>query len=244
MSDTTGSQPPRRDDEAREADDALVPAAGGTFGVTDDRSGFGAPTADEAPERTAPEADPARADAAEPARADAADDAIDHDAVDELAGDERRASADAHERLPADGGTFGVTDDRSGYAAPAGRPLSGPGAGYAAPAGPRPGFDGYGPGADGREFAPAQYGRAPESPATADRSTTTGLVALVLAVVALVLLCIPGWAWIVAAAVAPVAVVLGALSLRSSRRYALLALIGGGIALLIAIATAIVVLLG
>ena len=159
------------------------------------------------------------------------DDAIDEAAIDEAA--RPTAAPDDERAVPAAGGTFGVTVDESGYA-PVGAPR---GYGPAPASAPHPaGFERQ---ADGREFAAPQFGREAREPL----GTPLGLVALVLAVLALVALLVPGWAWIVGGALGVVAVALGAGALRSSRRYALLALIGGGIAVVVAIATAIAVLM-
>lgn len=216
-------------------DASIVPAAGGTFGVEDDHSGFGgAPLPDGS---VVAQHDQALAANSVPAAwpQQPQHDARPTETVDEIVREGNR-------QVPAGGGTFGVTVDESGYEGAPGRPSAGP-AGvskFGVPPTAKTGFDDFAPGAEGREFRSPQFGTA--------TSTETGgvlpMIAIALAVLALVILCLPGWAWIVGGVVGLAAIIIGAMSLKRTRRtMAMLGAIGGAIAVLIAIATAIFVFL-
>ncbi|RRJ87591.1 hypothetical protein EG850_04620 [Gulosibacter macacae] len=234
------------------ADEAAVPAAGGTFGIEHDASGFGAHQTPAPANWGAQSAEAQGLDAqgvdaqGSDAHSPAAEPAIpaawpqpqpvstpESTTVRELVREGNR-------QVPAGGGTFGVTVDESGYEAAAGRPVAGPAAdaGFGVPAAPRANsFDGLGQGAAGREFSAPQFGTG-----AAEQASPMPLVALVLAVLALLILCLPGWAWIVGGVVGAIAIALGLAGMRGARKsLARLAVAGGVIAVLIAIATAVVV---
>lgn len=233
--------------DASYADEAAVPAAGGTFGIEHDASGFGA---HQTPAPANWGAQPAEAQGVDAqgidVQAPAAEPALpaawpqpqpvsppESTTIPELVREGNR-------QVPAGGGTFGVTVDESGYEAAAGRPVAGPAAdaGFGVPAAPRANsFDGVGQGAAGREFSAPQFGTG-----TAEQASPLPLVALVLAVLALLILCLPGWAWIVGGVVGAVAIALGVAGMRGARKsLARLAVAGGVIAVLIAVATAVFV---
>lgn len=150
--------------------------------------------------------------------------------------------------------------------APPGRPGGGPGAapGYGVPPGygatgvqargsgpgmPIPGY-GYGAGNAGGSApippiglsGPARQGAA----ATPTGVVAWGIIALIGALAALVLLCLPGEAWVVAIAPAVIAVGAGAVSLRwrgIGRALGIAGLIGGSIAGVLICTTAVVVMI-
>ena len=218
-----------------EDETSVVPAAGGTFGVEDDHSGFG--TGDFADSTPAVRHEEALAANEVPAAwpQQPQPDAAAPETVDEVVREGNR-------QVPASGGTFGVTVDESGYEGAPGRPNAGPSgvSKFGVPPSAKSGFEGYAPGAEGREFAAPQFGTTTDT--TEEPAGFTPMIALGLAVIALVILCLPGWAWIVGGIVGVVALVLGAVSMRGPRRsMAMLGAVGGALAVLIAIATAVFV---
>ncbi|SJM58307.1 hypothetical protein [Gulosibacter sp. 10] len=205
--------------DPRPEDDAAVPAAGGTFGVDSDHSGYGEG-------RSLP--------------GDEQDDLIDVGSSDDEMPPLPNVPADG--AVPAHGGTFGVTHDQSGYRAAAGQPGAAPFEQQPAYGTPQPAqYGGFAPPAGTPEMVPPQYGGTSTAQQGRD---TLALLALFLGVVGAGCMLIPNWAWMVGGVLGLIGVVLGAMRLNGSSRFlALLGVIAGGVAVLIAIATAVVVYL-
>lgn len=226
-------------DEEDSGEDA-VPAAGGTFGVTDDDSGYGAATGAHPVTNPAGDASVAaddRIQRARPALPDAETDADAGAAAEPATVD--AVLRDGNREVPASGGTFGVTEDESGYQAPGQRPFV-PGRAREQEMPGMPANAGYGPAVEG-QFAPTQYGQEPEQ---APVPQALAYIALGLAFFALIALMIPGWAWIVGGVLGVGAVVAGVLGMRKSNRsLSMIATAGGAVAVALAVATLVVLLI-
>lgn len=259
--------------------DELAPAAGGTFGVTKDESGFGqGPVTDELARDRAPidesGASYSGANYSPDAPAygsvpreysDAAGEDNNELQTDEFISAQDTAQPAQHgyatERednypadaadtygIPANAGTTGASNEHGGfaqYAADAGATnisndqttMGAAGAAYsqAAPYG-------YG---DSAEATPTMYGNEPTTPA----NSTLPIIAVIFAVLALGLLCLPGIAWMFGGAAGVIAVITGFMATRTAqpattnKQFGWLAVAGGGIAIALAVATAIVVYL-
>ena len=208
-------------DEGTVDDDSnAVPAAGGTFGIDGNSPGYGEDDVENRP-------------AAEPRSMDAVQGAAPVETVDEVVREGNR-------QVPASGGTFGVTHDESGYEDAPGRPSAGPNdvSKFGVPPQARSGFDGYAPGAEGREFAEPQFG----AESTVETSNTLPIVTAVLGVLALIALAFPGWSWIVGGVLGLAAIAVGTIAIKGSRTLlAGAGLIAGIIAAVVAAVTAVFV---
>ncbi|WP_311478595.1 hypothetical protein [uncultured Gulosibacter sp.] len=214
-----------------DASEAAVPAAGGTFGVTDEDSGYGAASGAH-PVNPAGDAAVAADDRIERARPMLPETGAEPSTVDAVVRDGNR-------EVPAAGGTFGVTEDNSGYQAPGQRAFMPERAREQEMPGLPPNA-GYAPATEG-QFAPTQYGHAP---AQAPVPQTVAYTALVLAVGALVALMFPGSAWIVGGVLGVGAIVAGVIGMRQSNRMlSMLATGGGAVAVALAVATLVVLLI-
>lgn len=265
MTDSEGAntQRPNREDEQ------IVPASGGTFGVTDDRSDFGRGPI--SPRATA---------ASDDAEASEDDDALDvdgltNDYTERVAHPEHRQYGDyagsaaagqaagptaAGQDVSGQGGQGQPGHGQAGQVQPGqagsvgqqgpsqGGPTSQagqqqvppPAQGYGAPPAQQ---QGYGQPRE-QEFAPTQFG-APTATA-APAKPTLSFVGLGLAILALILLCFPGFAWIIAgvAAVAGLVVAVVGMSREpKGKAFAGIGIAGSAIAIALVIATAIVVAL-
>lgn len=257
--------------------DELAPAAGGTFGVTEDESGFGQGSAtDQLARDRAPLADESGAsysganyspnaaayDSVPRDYADAAEDADENLNTDDFldASDgysDAYSSADGSHSGSGHSGYGTSADDPYGsshggsaagqggygqYASDHGNYSAEAAAGAAAVGATAVGgaaSGGYGNSQQTSNLGPTQYGEQPASGGSAD---TFAYVALGLALVALLLLCFPGIAWMFGGGLGVLAVIAGFLGTRGQKRQlAWLGVVGGGIAVALAIATAIVV---
>lgn len=215
--------------------ETAVPAAGGTFGVTADDSGFGQHEA--AVDAAAPQ-NLESGDRIERALPEQATPSAGAPTAGAPAGTVEAIIRDGNRDVPASGGTFGVTEDESGYQAPGGRPLV-PGRvredeGTALP--PHPGY-----GQTPETFGEPEFGQAI---ATEKQSDMLAYIGLGFAFLGLILLLIPGWAWVGGGVAGIIALACGAVAIsrKQQRGIAGLAIAGGAIALAIAIATLIAIL--
>lgn len=97
-------------------------------------------------------------------------------------------------------------------------------------------------GAPRQGLPPAQYGQNLAATAPTGASIL-GILSIVLAGLALVLLLVPGPAWIAAGAVALAGVIIGIFALRRSRMLGVIGIIASGIGVLLAAATLVVLLM-
>lgn len=220
MTDSEGANTQRPHGE----EEQNVPAAGGTFGVTDDRSDFG-----RGPIHPREAGDNGEADDS---------DTLD---VDGLTNDDYTDRVQHLEHRE-----YG--DYAGGQPPLAGQPLSQqaqhqqgqqaqpqPG-GYGAPPTQQ---QGYGQPRE-QEFAPTQFG----APAAGAARPTFSYVGLALALIALILLCFPGILWIIAGALGVIGLVMSVVAMSrepNGKALAGIGIAGSAIAIAIAIATAIVV---
>lgn len=110
---------------------------------------------------------------------------------------------------------------------------------------PQHGAPNYAPpqyGAPRQGLPPAQYGQNLAATAPTGASIL-GILSIVLAGLALVLLLVPGPAWIAAGAVALAGVIIGIFALRRSRMLGVIGIIASGIGVLLAAATLVVLLM-
>lgn len=272
--------------------DELAPAAGGTFGVTKDESGFGqGPVTDELARDRAPIDESGASYSGANFSPDTAAYGTVPREYGDAAGDGGELQADdfidagngAH---PSVENAAGTTEGSTGYAADGSVDYAtGSGDGYGIPAAggmgasnERGGFEAYaagaGAGATGANAAGDSYGQ-PTSYGYGEASTTVPtkygneqaksannplpLIGIAFAVIALALLCLPGIAWMFGGAAGVIAVIVGFLAARGAqqtgsqqpgsqeqgthKQFGWLAVAGGGIAIALAVATAIVVYL-
>lgn len=216
-----------------DAGEAAVPAAGGTFGVTDENSAYGA-TGDAHPDQQLDDSAVAADERIQRARPVLPETDAEPATVEAVVRDGNR-------EVPAAGGTFGVTEDNSGYQAPGQRPFV-PGRAREEETPGMPANAGYAPAVEG-QFAPTQYGHEPE-PEQSTAPQTLAYVALGLALFALIALMIPGWAWIVGGVLGVGAVIAGVIGIRrSNRSLSMIATAGGVVAVALAVATLVVLLI-
>lgn len=233
----------------------LAPAAGGTFGVTSDESGYGTgPTTDELARDRAPMVDESGASYS---GANFTPDSEDYAAVprdyseaadDNLSADEFIDPNDGYSSSSYSSGNYSGDSYEGGNYETAADP-------YAAPAHP----DSRGDQVanlqldEARRNHPAygQFNNDYARQSSADHAGNAGqsggtlaYVALACAILGLILLCIPGIAWIFGGVLGVAGVVTGFLATRGKHReFGWLAVAGGGIAVALAVATAIVVYL-
>ncbi|MDJ1370023.1 hypothetical protein [Gulosibacter molinativorax] len=263
MTDTNGAKgEPRLHHEDEQ--ETIVPAGGGTFGVDGDASGFGqdagagAAREDEGASDATGSAGAGLASGEQPDSDDPANAEIDasgaeaggatttarYDSNIDLSGMDRDLDANGNgtNAVPAEGGTFGVTHDASGYQTATGHPNASPyGDGFGAGPGAQGNgqFGAFSPPAETPAMAPPQYGTQVDA---RPRPTSTDYVAAALGIIALLLMLLPSFAYMVGGVLGVVAVVLGGMRLRGpGRTYALIAVITGCIAVAIAVATALLV---
>lgn len=279
MTDSEGANTQRPDGE----DEQIVPASGGTFGVTDDRSDFGRGPISPRATTAGTEAEASEDDGALDV------DGLTNDYTERVKHPEHREYGDY--AGAASGSAAGPASGGQDVPGQAGQIPAGPGAQGQAGQAPRdqagsgvqgqavPGQDGRAGGAgqqvpthgglngqqqvppaqgygappaqqqgDGqpreREFAPTQFG-APAATATAAKPTLS-FVGLGLAILALILLCFPGFAWIVAGVVAVAGLVVAVVAMSrepKGKAFAGIGIAASAIAIALVIATAIVVAL-
>ncbi|MGO1545500.1 MAG: hypothetical protein ACTHXA_14300 [Gulosibacter sp.] len=244
MTDTNGAKgEPRATPEDAEDAHEVVPAAGGTFGVGSDESGFGnAPLPSDAEPVDDAQASSSGdhtidAGGLEPSTAESSDSYDSHIDVGQLDPDIASGNG-GNDSVPANGGTFGVTHDESGYQSASGHPDATPygGSGLGSAQGE---FGAFSTPAGTPEMAPPQFGA--EAPA-ASGSDTLAYVAVALGILALLLLMLPSWTWIAGGVLGVAAAVLGAMRIKSpGKPFAIIGLIAGIVAIAIAAATAVVV---
>ncbi|MFD2674457.1 hypothetical protein [Gulosibacter bifidus] len=223
----------------------LAPAVGGTFGVTDDQSGFGeGSVTDRLARDRAPMQDESgatysganySADAA--GYGDVPREYADAAGGDDLQADEFIDPNDGAEQAGAAAGQGAFGDDYGVPSASYGYRTDASVAGAGTPNQPGPSGQ-YGATAE-NGLGPTQYGAANSA---AKPAGTLPYVAVAVAILALIALCIPGWAWIVGGVLGALAVGLGFVATRGeNKQFGWLAVAGGGIAVALAVATALVV---
>jgi hypothetical protein len=200
MTDTEGANTKRPQGDDHE----VVPAAGGTFGVTDDQSEFGRGPVED--------------------RSDVGDDDTGTLDVEGLTNDDYadRVRHEDHVEYEAygNGGEPAVRESHTPGSVP----------------------QGYGQQRE-QEFAPTQFGAPSQG---AKPKSTYSIIALGLAVVALVLLCFPGWTWVAAGIVGVLGIVTGVIALSrepKAKAFSGIGIGGSAIAIALSVATAIVVAL-
>lgn len=268
MTDTNGA----KDDTRLTPEDAnehntVVPANGGTFGVDGDESGFGQGSlpgeAGAAADAVAESAVAGSASGDMAGTGDVLDARIDASGLDnagdganggydssiDLSDIDRDFNADGNgaSTVPAEGGTFGVTHDASGYQSVDGHANAAPygdnfGAAqaqvHATPGFGQGEFGAFSPPAETPAMAPPQYG----TETAGAKTDVVAVAALVIGIVALLLMILPSFAYMVGGGLGIVAIVLGAMRMRgSSRTLALLGAVAGCLAVVIAVATAVLV---
>lgn len=235
MTDTNGAKDQTRLTPQDATDrETVVPASGGSFGVAGDESGFGQhPVSSERREVGSDAAiDPSDTDLAGDSARDAYDGNIDLTEIDrDFSGEVGAAGA-----VPADGGTFGVVQDESGYRSSTGNPNAAPhGSGFSSPGE----YGAFSPPAGAPAMAPPQYGTAAAASAKPD---ATAYAVAALGILAVLLTLLPSWAYIAAGVLGAAAIVFGVVRRREPGRWlANLGVIAGFIAVAIAVATVVVV---
>ncbi|UQN14303.1 hypothetical protein [Gulosibacter sp. ACHW.36C] len=223
MTDSEGANTQRPHGE----DEQIVPASGGTFGVTDDRSDFG-----RGPIHPRDAGDDGEADDSDTLDVDGL---TNDDYTDRVQHPEHREYGDYADGQPPLAGQ--PLPQQPGQQAPGQQAQQQPG-GYGAPPVQQPG---YGQPRE-QEFAPTQFG----APAVTAARPTFSYVGLALALVALILLCFPGILWIIAGALGVIGLVVSVVAMSrepNGKALAGIGIAGSAIAIAIAIATAIVVAL-
>lgn len=272
MTDTNGAKDETRLTPEDPTEHDVVPASGGTFGVNGDQSGFGQhPLPGEAGEDggadagTQTGADAQSGVDAQVGSPDAAasdlsigDVEIDptgtelpgqsngegYDSSIDLSDIDRDFNADGNgaSAVPADGGTFGVQHDESGYQSVDGHPNAAPygeNFGAAQPGFGQGEFGAFSPPAETPAMAPPQFGAAPEAKPGAD---VLAISALAVGVLALLLMLLPSWSYMAGGVLGILAVVLGAMRMHGpSRTFGILGVVTGCLAVIIAVATAVLV---
>lgn len=184
------------------------------------------------------EIDPSGADLPVDSNGQAYDSSIDLSDIDrDFNADGNGASA-----VPADGGTFGVKHDESGYQSVDGHPNAAPygdNFGAAQPGFGQGEFGAFSPPAETPAMAPPQYGAVAEAKSGMDTLAITGAV---LGVLALLLMLLPSWSYMAGGVLGIIAVVLGAMRMQGpSRVFGILGVVTGCLAVIIAVATAVLV---
>lgn len=236
MTDTNGAKDDTRLTQGNANEhDSIVPADGGTFGVDGDESGFGNhPLPDHQPIDQDVGIDAVGIDVDGSTNTNSYDSNIDLNEVDR----DFNEGSNGATTVPAEGGTFGVTEDRSGYRTASGNPTAAPyGDNYGVPN--HGDFGAFSPPAETPAMAPPQYGTQVDA---RPKPGALDYLAAALGFIAVLVMVLPSIAYMIGGVLGIVAVVLGAMGMRGpGRLFAVIGVITGSIAIMVAVATALLV---